>query len=149
MYKRQPLVGYASISNNITLEAIYLFLIIFFWTPPHFWALAIMIKDDYEKANIPMLPVVKGIKNASLQILLYSVLLMFISLLTVTISSSLGWIYVSSSIFLGTILIVRSYKLFKNLDRASAVSTYKFSLLYLFLLIGTVMIDSSVNFLEF
>ena len=108
-----------------------------------------MIKDDYEKANIPMLPVVKGIKNASLQILLYSVLLMFISLLTVTISSSLGWIYVSSSIFLGTILIVRSYKLFKNLDRASAVSTYKFSLLYLFLLIGTVMIDSSVNFLEF
>ena len=73
---------------------------------------------------------------------------MFISLLTVTISSSLGWIYVSSSILLGTILLVKSYKLLKNLDRPSAVSTYKFSLLYLFLLIGAVMIDSSVTFLE-
>ncbi|MBL06886.1 MAG: protoheme IX farnesyltransferase [Chloroflexi bacterium] len=143
-----PLVGYAAISNNITLEALYLFLIIFFWTPPHFWALAIMIKDDYERAKIPMLPVVKGIKNASLQIFLYCILLMFISLLIVTIASSLGWIYVTSSIVLGAILIAKSYKLLKQLDRPSAVSTYKFSLLYLFLLIGAVMIDSSVIFME-
>ena len=143
-----PLVGYAAISNNITLEALYLFLIIFFWTPPHFWALAIMIKDDYERAKIPMLPVVKGIKNASLQIFLYCILLMFISLLIVTIASSLGWIYVTSSIVLGAILIAKSYKLLKKLDRPSAVSTYKFSLLYLFLLIGAVMIDSSVIFME-
>ena len=95
-----------------------------------------------------MLPVVMGIKNASLQILLYSLLLMFISLLAVTVSSSLGWIYVSTSIFLGTILLIKSYKLFRNLDRPSAVSTYKFSLLYLFVLIGAVMVDSSITFLE-
>tara|TARA_Y100001970_G_scaffold126027_1_gene155865 strand:+ start:36670 stop:37548 length:879 start_codon:yes stop_codon:yes gene_type:complete len=143
-----PLVGYAAISNNLTLEAIYLFLIIFFWTPPHFWALAIMIKDDYEKANIPMLPVVKGIKNASLQILLYSILLVLITTLTVTISSSLGWIYVISSIILGAILIIMAFQLYKKQDRASAVSIYKYSLLYLFLLIGFVMADSSIKYLE-
>ncbi len=143
-----PLVGYAAISNNITLEALYLFLIIFFWTPPHFWTLAIMIKDDYEKAKIPMLPVVKGVKNASLQILLYSILLLFITMLTVTVSASLGWGYLICSIILGLILIVKSYNLYKRLDRPSAVSAYTFSLLYLFLLIGAIMIDSSINFLE-
>ena len=143
-----PLVGYAAINNNLTLEAIYLFLIIFFWTPPHFWALAIMIKDDYEKANIPMLPVVKGTKNASLQILLYSILLVFITTLTVTISSSLGWIYIISSIILGFILIIMAYQLYQKQDRESAVSIYKYSLLYLFLLIGFVMADSSIVYLE-
>ena len=143
-----PLVGYAAISNNITLEAFYLFLIVFFWTPPHFWALAIMIKDDYEKAKIPMLPVVKGVKNASLQILLYSILLLLITTLTVTVSASLGWIYVIGSIILGMILIIKSYKLYKNLDRPSAVSTYTYSLLYLFLLVAVIMLDSSIKFLE-
>ena len=93
-----PLVGYASISNSLTLEAIYLFVIIFFWTPPHFWALAIMIKDDYAKAEIPMLPVVKGIENASLQILLYSILLIIITTLTVLVSSILSSIYLLSLI---------------------------------------------------
>lgn len=143
-----PLVGYAAINNNLTLESIYLFLIIFFWTPPHFWALAIMIKDDYAKVNIPMLPVVKGVKNASMQILLYSILLVFITILIVTISPSLGWIYVISSIILGIILIIKAFDLFKSQDRTSAVSIYKYSLIYLFLLIGFIMIDSSINFLE-
>jgi len=107
-----------------------------------------MIKDDYEKAKIPMLPVVKGVKNASLQILLYSILLLFITMLTVTVSASLGWGYLICSIILGLILIVKSYNLYKRLDRPSAVSAYTFSLLYLFLLIGAIMIDSSINFLE-
>ena len=144
-----PLVGYASISNSLTLEAIYLFVIIFFWTPPHFWALAIMIKDDYAKAEIPMLPVVKGIENASLQILLYSILLIIITTLTVLVSSTLSSIYLLSSVLLGIILIYKSFKLYKSLDRKDAVSTYTFSLLYLFLLMTAVMVDSSINFLEF
>ena len=144
-----PLVGYASISNSISLEAIYLFVIIFFWTPPHFWALAIMIKDDYAKAEIPMLPVVKGIENASLQILLYSILLIIITTLTVLVSSTLSSIYLLSSVLLGIILIYKSFKLYKSLDRKDAVSTYTFSLLYLFLLMTAVMVDSSINFLEF
>jgi len=143
-----PLVGYAAISNNITLESFYLFLIVFFWTPPHFWALAIMIKDDYEKAKIPMLPVVKGVKNASLQIFLYSILLLLITTLTVTVATSLGWIYLISSIILGLILILKSYNLYKRLDKPSAVSTYTYSLLYLFILVGVIMIDSSIKFLE-
>ncbi|MDG2101396.1 MAG: heme o synthase [Dehalococcoidia bacterium] len=144
-----PLVGYAAISNTITLEAIYLFVIIFFWTPPHFWALAIMIKDDYAKAKIPMLPVVKGVENAALQIFLYSILLILVTTLTILVSPSLGSIYLISSLVLGIILIYRSFRLYKSLDRSEAVSTYKYSLLYLFLLMTAVMIDSSVNFLEF
>ena len=144
-----PLVGYAAISNTLTLEALYLFVIIFFWTPPHFWALAIMIKDDYAKAKIPMLPVVKGVENAALQIFLYSILLILITTLTILVSPSLGSIYLISSLVLGIILIYRSFRLYKSLDRSDAVSTYKYSLLYLFLLMGAVMIDSSVNFLEF
>ena len=107
-----------------------------------------MIKDDYAKVNIPMLPVVKGVKNASMQILLYSILLVFITILIVTISPSLGWIYVISSIILGIILIIKAFYLFKIQDRTSAVSIYKYSLIYLFLLIGFIMIDSSINFLE-
>ena len=70
-----PLVGYAAAAGTLDLSAWYLFVIIFFWTPPHFWALAIMIKDDYARANIPMLPVVRGVEYTSVQILLYTVIL--------------------------------------------------------------------------
>jgi protoheme IX farnesyltransferase len=108
-----------------------------------------MIKDDYAKAKIPMLPVVKGVENAALQIFLYSILLILVTTLTILVSPSLGSIYLISSLVLGIILIYRSFRLYKSLDRSEAVSTYKYSLLYLFLLMTAVMIDSSVNFLEF
>ena len=144
-----PLVGYASISNSITLEALYLFLIIFFWTPPHFWALAIMIKDDYEKAKIPMLPVVKGIKNTSLQIFLYSIILLFITVLTGVVANSLGWIFMISSILVGGIFIYKSFKLFKIANKKEAISTYIYSLLYLFVIMSLVIVDSSIKFMEF
>ena len=144
-----PLVGYAAIGNSITLEALYLFLIIFFWTPPHFWALAIMIKDDYEKAKIPMLPVVKGIKNTALQIFLYSIILLLITLLTGVVADSLGWLFMISSVIFGGIFIYKSFKLFKIANKKEAKSTYIFSLLYLFVIMSFVIIDSSIKFMEF
>ena len=144
-----PLVGYAAIGNSITLEALYLFLIIFFWTPPHFWALAIMIKDDYEKAKIPMLPVIKGIKNTSLQIFLYSIILLFITILTGVVANSLGWIFMISSMLAGGIFIYKSFKLFKIANKKEAISTYIYSLLYLFVIMSLVIVDSSIQFMEF
>ena len=137
-----PLVGYAASAGTIDLSAWYLFVIIFFWTPPHFWALAIMIKDDYARANIPMLPVVMGVKHTTKQILLYTAVLSGLTILFGFVSQPLGWIYTVGSGSLNCILIWYAYRLMKGLDRPSATKLYKYSLLYLALFFLLIMIDS-------
>ena len=137
-----PLVGYAASAGTIDLSAWYLFVIIFFWTPPHFWALAIMIKDDYARANIPMLPVVMGIKHTTKQILLYTAVLSGLTILFGFISQTLGWIYTVGSGSLNCILIWYAYRLMKGPDRPAATKLYKYSLLYLALFFLLIMIDS-------
>ena len=108
-----------------------------------------MIKDDYEKAKIPMLPVVKGIKNTALQIFLYSIILLLITLLTGVGADCLGWLFMISSVIFGGIFIYKSFKLFKIANKKEAKSTYIFSLLYLFVIMSFVIIDSSIKFMEF
>ena len=137
-----PLVGYAASAGTVDLSAWYLFVIIFFWTPPHFWALAIMIKDDYARANIPMLPVVMGIKHTTKQILLYTAVLSVLTILFGFVSQTLGWIYTIGSASLNLILFWYAYRLFKGPDRLAATKLYKYSLLYLALFFLLVMIDS-------
>ena len=137
-----PLVGYAASASTIDLSAWYLFVIIFFWTPPHFWALAIMIKDDYARANIPMLPVVMGVKHTTKQILLYTAVLSVLTILFGFVSQPLGWIYTVGSGSLNCILIWYAYRLMKGLDRPAATKLYKYSLLYLALFFLLIMIDS-------
>ena len=137
-----PLVGYAASAGTIDLSAWYLFVIIFFWTPPHFWALAIMIKDDYARANIPMLPVVMGVKHTTKQILLYTAVLSVLTILFGFVSQPLGWIYTVGSGSLNCILIWYAYRLTKGLDRPAATKLYKYSLLYLALFFLLIMIDS-------
>ncbi len=137
-----PLVGYAASAGTVDLSAWYLFVIIFFWTPPHFWALAIMIKDDYARANIPMLPVVMGIKHTTKQILLYTAVLSVLTILFGFVSQTLGWIYTIGSASLNLILFWYAYRLFKSSDRLAATKLYKYSLLYLALFFLLVMIDS-------
>lgn len=137
-----PLVGYAASAGTIDLSAWYLFVIIFFWTPPHFWALAIMIKDDYARANIPMLPVVMGIKHTTKQILLYTAVLSGLTILFGFISQTLGWIYTVGSGSLNCILIWYAYRLMKGPDRPAATKLYKYSLLYLALFFLLIIIDS-------
>jgi len=140
-----PLVGYAASAGTIDLSAWYLFVIIFFWTPPHFWALAIMIKDDYARANIPMLPVVMGVKHTTKQILLYTAVLSVLTILFGFVSQPLGWIYTVGSGSLNCILIWYAYRLMKGPDRPAATKLYKYSLLYLALFFLLIMIDSMLE----
>ena len=140
-----PLVGYAASAGTIDLSAWYLFVIIFFWTPPHFWALAIMIKDDYARANIPMLPVVMGVKHTTKQILLYTAVLSVLTILFGFVSQPLGWIYTVGSGSLNCILIWYAYRLMKDPDRPAATKLYKYSLLYLALFFLLIMIDSMLE----
>ena len=140
-----PLVGYAASAGTIDLSAWYLFVIIFFWTPPHFWALAIMIKDDYARANIPMLPVVMGVKHTTKQIFLYTAVLSVLTILFGFVSQPLGWIYTVGSGSLNCILIWYAYRLMKGPDRPAATKLYKYSLLYLALFFLLIMIDSMLE----
>lgn len=140
-----PLVGYAAASGTLTLSAWYLFAIIFFWTPPHFWALALMIKHDYSRAGIPMLPVVHGDEQTRLQILLYSVLVAVMAVLYTTADAALGYIYLTGSLVLGIALVYYAARLYFGAPRGFAWSLYRFSLLYLAALFVIVMVDASVG----
>jgi protoheme IX farnesyltransferase len=139
-----PLVGFAAASGTLDLSAWYLFVIIFFWTPPHFWALAIMIKDDYARANIPMLPVVRGVEHTSIQILLYTAVLTALTILFVIVSEPLGSIYMIGAVLLGVAFIWYAVQLTKSPIKSTATSLYKYSLLYLALLLVLVMVDAVI-----
>jgi protoheme IX farnesyltransferase len=139
-----PLVGYAAVTGSVDLSAWYLFVIVFFWTPPHFWALAIMIKDDYARAGIPMLPVVRGVEYTTVQIMLYSVILSALTILFGVVSEPLGWIYMIGASVLCIAFIWYALLLTRNPDRPAAARLYKYSLLYLALFFVIVMVDSVV-----
>lgn len=139
-----PLVGYAAVTGSLDLAAWYMFIIVFFWTPPHFWALAIMIKDDYAKADIPMLPVVRGVKHTTIQIMLYTVILSALTIIFGIVSDALSWIYMIGAAALCLAFLWYALKLTKAPDRPAAISLYKYSLLFLALFFVLVMVDSVV-----
>ncbi len=138
-----PLVGYAAVLGTLELEAWYLFAIVFFWTPPHFWALSLLIKDDYERAGVPMMPVVAGESATRLQILLYTVLMLPLTTLFYFATSKLGWLYLASTLILGLVFFALAFKLWRSGERSDTANLYKFSLLYLFLLFVAVMVDAT------
>ncbi len=135
-----PLVGWAAVTGSINGMAIFLFFIVFFWTPPHFWALSLLIKDDYAAAGIPMLPVVRGEDETRRQILLYSVLLYAVSQLPFC-AGGLGITYLVVSLGLGLVFIVMAWQLRRRADRASALRLYLYSLLYLAALFAAMVVD--------
>lgn len=139
-----PLVGYAAASGTLDLAAWYLFIIIFFWTPPHFWALAIMIKDDYARAEVPMLPVIRGIEHTSIQILLYTVILSALTIMFGVVSEALGVTYLVGSALLCAAFGWYAYALIKAPDKPAATRLYKYSLLFLALFFVLVMVDSII-----
>ena len=143
-----PLVGWAAVTGDLAPLAWLLFGIIFLWTPVHFWALAIMIKDDYAKNGIPMLPVVKGDAATSVQIGIYTVLTVALSLapfvLTEGARTMAGWIYLVSAIALNGVLVWRSVQLYQNPSRPRASSLFHYSMLYLFLLFLALAVDRAV-----
>ncbi|MBM3935221.1 MAG: protoheme IX farnesyltransferase [SAR202 cluster bacterium] len=138
-----PMVGWTAITGSLDLPALYLFAIIFFWTPPHFWALAILIKDDYVRAGIPMLPVVSSLENTKQSILLYTVLLTALTVMFF-VTGAVGGIYLASTTVLGGLFIYFAYRFLRAQGVKGARSLYLYSLLYLDLLFLAIMIDSVV-----
>ena len=141
-----PMVGWAAVTGNILDPApFFLFAIIFFWTPPHFWALSLLLKDDYAKAGIPMLPVVSGVENTKRQIFIYTWLLLALVVATTFVINDLHLIYGVTSILLTIVFIAMAWRLMKQNGIEFAKPTYLFSLAYLGLIFIAVMIDSVVT----
>jgi protoheme IX farnesyltransferase len=142
-----PLVGWAAITGSLDLAAWLLFAIIFFWTPAHFWALALLIRDDYERAGIPMLPVVRGDEATAWNILAYAASLLPLTLLLFIIGG-LGYVYLAAAIILGALFIGYAFRLLRSgavRRRAMARAVYLYSLLYLALLFVAIMVDSTLR----
>ena len=138
------LVGWAAVTGSLAAPAWVLFTLIFLWTPPHFWALAVRYRDDYARAGIPMLPVVRGLKVAGRQIALYSVLVVACSL-TLPLVSDLGWVYTVAAAVLGAIFVGAAARLVRGMDPDRAIAFFTFSNTYLALLFAFVAIDVFVR----
>ncbi|HZO61062.1 MAG TPA: heme o synthase [Solirubrobacterales bacterium] len=135
-----PLVGWAAASGGLDPSAFYLFAIVFYWTPPHFWALALLIKDEYARTGIPMLPVVDGEPETRRQILLYGWLLLAITALPLA-GGLFGAVYGVSAAVLGAVFLGLCIRLYRRADRRSAALLFHYSLLYLALLFCAMAVD--------
>ena len=135
-----PLVGWAAGAGTLDTAAFVLFLIIFIWTPPHFWALALVRKHDYARAGIPMLPVVQGDAATRRQILIYSVILVATSL-AFTAVNQMGWVYLSAASVLGLIFIHRAGRLLQAATTHSAWRLYRYSITYLTIIFAAMVVD--------
>ena len=138
-----PLVGWAAVTGGLGLPAVYLFAIIFFWTPPHFWALSLLIQRDYQRANIPMLPVVTDQDYTALHIFLYSLALVGLTIMF-ALMPAMGWVYLGTAAALGAIFIGYAWRLKQESVNRNARRLYLYSLLYLALLFAAVMVDSVI-----
>jgi heme o synthase len=136
-----PLVGWAAVTGGLDPAALYLFAIVFYWTPPHFWALSLLMKDEYARVGVPMMPVVHGEAETRRQIVLYTCLLVVLTLLPVAFGF-FGAIYAAFAIVLGGAFLVLSVRLQRSADRRSALRTYLFSLAYLAVLFGAMVLDA-------
>ena len=138
-----PLLGWCAMTGEIHPYALLLMLIIFVWTPPHFWALAIARREEYAKVNIPMLPVTHGAEFTRLQILLYTVLLLIVTLLPYLTGMS-GWIYLASAVPLGLGFIYFAVLMMRNKDNKTAMKTFGYSIVYITVLFAGLLIDHYV-----
>ncbi len=135
-----PLVGWAAATGGLTLDALYPFAIVFLWTPPHFWALALLISDDYERTGVPMLPVVRGESFTRSRILAYSGALVAFTILPF-VTGMLGAVYLAAAILLGGAFVGLAARLLANPSKRAALQLYLTSLAYLFLLFGAMAAD--------
>ena len=138
-----PLVAWAATRGSVSWTALYLFAIVFYWTPPHFWALSLLMKDEYAEVGIPMLPVVRGEDETRKQILLYTLLLYAVTQLPFC-AGGFGVIYLVGSMVLGLAFIAGSWLLYRRADRRTALRLYLFSMLYLALLFATMVVAAKV-----
>ena len=135
-----PLVGWAAVHGSLSWTAVYLFAIVFYWTPPHFWALSLLMKDEYGQAGVPMMPVVRGERETRRQIVLYALLLYAITQLPFC-AGAFGGIYLACSMVLGLGFVGGAVRLYRRADRRAALQLYLFSLTYLALLFSAMVAD--------
>ena len=135
-----PVLGWAAATGGVSVEAMILFLIIFAWTPPHFWALALYRTEDYAKAGVPMLPVTHGKPYTRLQVLLYTFILFAVSLLPFVVRMS-GWLYFAAALVLGGVFVAYAVRIYWAYTDALARQTFRYSILYLALLFAALLVD--------
>jgi protoheme IX farnesyltransferase len=143
-----PVIGWAAVTGNVGMPAVVLFLLVFYWTPPHFWALSLRIRKDYAAAGVPMLPVVKGIPETTRQIALYTILMVAVSFVLFAVGR-MGAIYLGAAVVLGAIFLWQAYGLWRRgaseeASTAGAIRLYKYSISYLSLLFLAVALDALV-----
>ena len=139
-----PVLGWAAVTGEVTTEAMVLFLIIFAWTPPHFWSLALYRTEDYARVGLPMLPVTHGARYTRLQVLLYTLILFGVSLLPFAIRMS-GWIYLAAALALGGVFIAYALRIHFAYSDALARRSFRYSILYLALLFAALLVDHYVR----
>jgi len=135
-----PVLGWAAATGEVSIDAMLLFLIIFAWTPPHFWALALYRTEDYAKAGVPMLPVTHGKPYTRLQVLLYTLILFAVSLLPFVVRLS-GWLYLAAALALGGVFLGYAVRICLAYSDALAQKTFRYSILYLALLFAALLLD--------
>jgi len=135
-----PVLGWAAVTGEVTAGALLLFLIVFIWTPPHFWALAIHRREDYAKVDIPMLPVTHGVAFTRVQILLYTILLLIISIFPYLIGMS-GLLYLVAALVLGVMFLYHVIKMFNEKNEKQPIKTFVFSINYLMWLFAVMLVD--------
>ena len=143
-----PVIGWVAVTGNVGVPALLLFALVFYWTPPHFWALSLRIRKDYAAAGVPMLPVVRGIPETTRQIGLYTVLMVAISLVLWAVAR-MGLVYLAAAVALGAVFLWQAYRLWRQgaseeASTAGAIRLYKYSISYLTLLFAAVAVDAIV-----
>ena len=138
-----PLIGWVAVSGAVDLSAVFLFLIVFFWTPPHAYALMLVLKEDYKRVSVPMLPVVLGESETGRHILLYSVLLLLLTALPAALGL-FGMVYLATAVLLGAPFVALSVKLYRTLERAWAIRLFRYSNLYLAALFVGLVVDRAL-----
>jgi protoheme IX farnesyltransferase len=140
-----PALGWAAIANDVPMQAWILVLIIFIWTPPHFWALAMYRRDDYAKSGLPMLPITHGMEFTRFHVWLYTIALFATTMLPFAVRMS-GLLYLASAVVLGAIFLWYAWRLWKHYDDLVARKTFAFSIIYLSLLFAALLIDHYIPY---
>ena len=138
-----PVIGWTAVTGSLALPAFYLFAIVFFWTPPHFWALSLLLKDDYASVGVPMLPVVMGVRKTKKAILLYAILLLGLTTMFFA-TGTVGWTYLGVALALGLVFVYHAARLMRSPGIQGALRTYVYSLAYLALLFAAIAVDASL-----
>ena len=138
-----PMVGWAAVTGDISLAPLVMFAIIFFWTPAHFWALALRLQGDYTDAGVPMLPVTDGPEVTRIQVVRYAAML-FVVTLMLGPGGQLGWIYLATAVITGGVFVAKCFQLWRRPTSIEPIAVYKYSMLYLALLFVAMGVDSAI-----